>query len=57
MDLIEHVFEVVLRAHPRRYGVAEEDEITHDSVWVHVDHYADPAERRILLFVVTDVTQ
>jgi len=54
---MKHVFEVILRADPRRHGIAEEDKIAHDSVWVHVDHYADPAERRIFLFVVTNVTQ
>jgi len=38
MYLIEHVLEVVLGADPRCHSVTEEYEITHNSIWVHVDH-------------------
>jgi len=55
--LVEHLLEVIFGTDPRCYSVTEEDEIAYDSIWVHVDHYADPAKRRVLLLIVTDVSQ
>lgn len=57
MYLVEHLLQVLLGVDPGGNGITEEDKVLHYSTRVHADHVADPTERRVLLFVVTDVAQ
>lgn|SRR6218665_3881744 len=57
MYLEEHFLEVILWADPGRNGITEEDEILNDSVRIDIYHRTDATERRVLLLVVSDVTQ
>ena len=40
--------EVGFRANPGCHGVAEKDEIVDNAGWIHRNHRANPAERRVL---------
>ena len=54
---VEHLLEVGLGVDPAGDGVTEEDEVGDDAVGVQRDHVTHAAERRVLLLVVSDVTQ
>ena len=53
----EHVLEVCLGMDPGSDSIAEEDEILDNSGWVHSNHETHTPEGRILLLIVTDVSQ
>merc|ERR1719319_1163897 len=56
-DFPEHVLQIGLWVEPAGHGVTEEDEVRHHASGVRRDHLAHPAERRVLLVVVTDIPE
>ena len=55
--LIKHFFEVLLGVNPGCHRITKEDEVLHNTIRVYADHITHPTERRILLFVIPDITQ
>lgn len=55
--LMERLLQVCLGVDPGCDGIAEENEVMHDSTRVHTDHAADATEGRVLLFIVPNVPQ
>ena len=56
-DLVKHVLEVSSRIDPGCNCITEEDEILHYTAWVDADHGTDATECRVLLVIVTNVSQ
>lgn len=55
--LLNHVVQIGGRIRPRCDRIAEEDKIRDNADRIHRDQIAHAAERRVLLVVVTNVTQ
>ncbi len=55
--LVEHFLQVGFGVDPGRNGITEEDEILNNSCWVHSDHVTHPAERRVFLLVVANISK
>ena len=56
-NLVEHILQVRLRIHPGCDGITEEDKVLYNATRVDPRHRTDPAESRVLLVVVTNVSQ
>ena len=55
--LVEHLFEVLFGTVPGRNCIAEEYEFVNDATRVDAYHSAYSSKRRILFFVITNITQ
>ncbi len=53
----EFLLEVLFGVVPGGYGVAEEEEVVHNTLGVQGDDIADAAEGTVLLVVVSNVSQ
>jgi len=54
---MEHVLEICFRIYPGSNGITEVNEVRNHSGRIHGHHRTDPSEGRVLLFIVSNVSE